>query len=254
MKLYNKVYISHLISREELFGILDQYEVGIETIEFSIATVLDQGRAGVEAYVKQLAPYIGERPLSLHGPFFDLAPASFDSAIRKVTLERFEAAYEIAKQLGADRIVYHSGFIPITYYIEGWLGNSKTFWKEFMEGKGDSIKVHLENVYENEFWPLIEVIDEVNHPAFSICLDVGHVNAYSQYSLKEWIDSIGKRIGHVHLHNNNGKRDEHKGLAEGTIDIARTIVSINQFPQDVTYTLEINDVMQLKNSLEMLNL
>lgn len=129
------IYISDLLEESQMIEILEEYDVGIEIIHFSISDVLDNAQAELKKYEKRLGRFLKERELSLHGPFFDLSPASFDSQIKRVTMERFETAYEIAKQLGAKRIVYHTGFIPITYYIEGWLGNSIAFWKAFMSDK-----------------------------------------------------------------------------------------------------------------------
>lgn len=252
MNKTREIYISHLTEAKKFCELLEDYPVGIETIEFSIASVLDTGEKGVTEYVSRLSPYIKERALAIHGPFFDLAPASFDSQIRRVTMARFEAAYGIAKQLGADRIVFHSGFIPITYYIEGWLGKSISFWQEFMANKDQSIQVHIENVYEDVYWPIREVIDQVDHPSFSMCLDIGHVHAYSSKSLEEWIGEMGSRIGHVHVHNNNGKKDEHAGLDKGTIPIEKVLVLLDEAAPKASYTLEVTDGVELRTSLDFL--
>lgn len=246
------IYISHLTEAERFKKILQDYPVGAETIEFSIASVLDTKEEGVAAYVQTLMPEIEKRPLSVHGPFFDLAPASFDSEIRRVTMARFEEAYSIAQVLGADRIIFHSGFIPITYYIEGWLGNSIRFWQEFMATKNQQIQVHIENVYEEAYWPIREVIDQVDHPSFSMCLDIGHVQAYSPLSLEEWIRAMGSRIGHVHLHDNDGSRDAHRGLGYGTIAMQETLQLLDEAAPKASYTLEVSDEVELRNSLDFL--
>ncbi|MGL4737951.1 MAG: sugar phosphate isomerase/epimerase family protein [Cellulosilyticaceae bacterium] len=252
MNKTREIYISHLTEAKKFQEVLKDYPVGIETIEFSIATVLDTKEEGVAAYVQALMPEIKERPLAVHGPFFDLAPASFDSQIRCVTMARFEHAYNIARALGADRIIFHSGFIPITYYIEGWLGNSIRFWQEFMATKDQEIQVHIENVYEEAYWPIREVIDQVDHPSFSMCLDIGHVQAYSSLSLEEWIGAMGSRIRHVHLHDNDGSRDAHRGLTLGTIPIKETLRLLDEQAPKASYTLEVSDETELRTSLDFL--
>ncbi|MGL6174746.1 MAG: sugar phosphate isomerase/epimerase family protein [Cellulosilyticaceae bacterium] len=243
-------YISHLLNDEEMKEVLKQYPVGIEVIHFGISSVLDEVEQEINGYQQRMGEYIQTRELSLHGPFFDLAPASFDSQIRKITLERFETTYQVAKVLGAKRVVYHTGFIPITYYIEGWLDNSITFWKEFMGNKDESIQVHLENVYEEEYWPMIKVIDEVGHPAFNICLDVGHVNAYSTKTIEEWIEGVGHRIGHVHLHNNDGDKDAHYELGQGSLDMHKAVEFINKIAPAASFTIEVSSKEKMIHSLE----
>lgn len=241
--------MSDLLECNQMIEVLKKYAVGIEVIHFGISAVLDEVDEQLEQYKQRMSGFIGERELSLHGPFFDLAPASFDSKIRRVTQQRFQTTYQVAKALGAKRIIYHTGFIPITYYIEGWLGNSIAFWKAFMQDKDESIQIHMENVYEEEWWPMVKVIDEVGHAAFSACLDVGHVNAYSTKSIEEWIQGLGNRIGHVHLHNNDGTKDSHGTLNRGTLDMKSTLEKIKQIAPEATWTIEIADKEEVIESL-----
>ena len=191
--------------------------------------------------------------LTLHGPFFDLSPASFDSKIKKVTMERFEEVYQIARQLGASKIIFHSGFIPQVYFVEGWLYKSITFWKEFMSNKEDSITICIENVFETDYAPILELIRQVNHPHFKMCLDIGHVNAYSPIPLIEWIQNLKAYISHVHLHNNHGSKDEHLGLSNGSINVPECLKLLSEIiTGHLTITLEIYDLNDLKDSLHTL--
>lgn len=246
------IYISHLVEDREILEILGQYEVGMEIIHFSIAEVLDNVETEIKQYEARMESVLKQRNIGLHGPFFDLSPASFDTCIKAVTMKRFETAYEVAKRIGAKHIVFHTGFIPITYYIEGWLGNSIKFWKEFMADKDESIQIYLENVYEEEYWPIVKVIDEVNHQAFKACLDVGHVNAYSTQSVERWIQGLGHRIGHVHIHNNDGTKDMHNELNEGTIEMKSTIKAIREVSPKARYTIEIADQEKIARSIQCL--
>ena len=81
------IYVSHLICDEDMKELCCQYGIGVESIEFSISDNLDQLERKIELYQKRLGQ-MGNPPLTLHGPFLDLNPASFDSQIRKVTMER----------------------------------------------------------------------------------------------------------------------------------------------------------------------
>lgn len=247
-----QIYISHLIETKSMLELVKQYPIGIESIHFSIASILDDKEQELINYKNELEEVLDYKSLGLHGPFFDLSPASFDSEIRKVTMARFESIYEVARELGARHIVFHSGFIPITFYIEGWLGNSITFWKEFMKNKDESVQIYIENVYEEEFWPIRQVIDEVNHPAFSACLDIGHVNAYSSKRLEEWIDGLGDKIRHVHLHNNHGDRDAHLALDKGSIQMKESLMAIKSVAPQATWTVEISNQEQLEQSMQWL--
>ena len=137
-------YASDLIPKEELKEVLELAEMGVETIRFSVAMNLDEFSRQIEIARGDLRD-LGNPPLSVHGPFLDLNPMSFDSRVRQVTKERFEQAYEAARILGADRVVYHSGLIPATVYLEGWAVRMVEFWEEFLKGKS-GITVCMENV------------------------------------------------------------------------------------------------------------
>lgn len=248
-----QLYISHLISNNDLFNILSQYpSVGIESIEFSISSVLDQGEKAISAYADQLGSYLSDRPFGLHGPFFDLSPASFDSCIRKVTMQRFNTVYAIAKKLGAAHIVFHTGFLPQVFYPEGWLSQSIPFWQEFMKDKDDSIAIYLENVFETDYKPLLEVLKSIQHPSFSCCLDVGHVNAYSPLSIEEWLSALGPYIGHFHLHNNDSHADAHQSLLTGTLNFTALLPNILKTAPAASATLEMNHSTALTDSLDFL--
>ena len=116
------IYVSHLICDEDMKELCCQYGTGVESIEFSISDNLDRLERKIELYQKRLGQ-MGNPPLTLHGPFLDLNPASFDSQIRKVTMERFDQCYQAGIRLGAEKIVYHSGMIR--WYISGKAGQSR---------------------------------------------------------------------------------------------------------------------------------
>ncbi len=246
-------YISHLIDHSIFLNFIKHYSLGIESIHFSVSDVLDQGTDSISPYVDTLMPYIEQRPLILHGPFFDLSPASFDSQIKAVTFNRFNLAYDIAKRLGAKKLVFHTGFIPQIYYIEGWLQNSILFWREFMTNKNNEILICIENVFENEYTPILELITKVNHPAFKFCLDIGHVNAYSSFPLIHWIEALGDYLSHIHVHNNYGDQDAHLGLESGTLDLSSFLKLVSKHYPDTSLTLEIYNQDELAHSLDYLH-
>ncbi len=160
--------------------------------------------------------------ISMHGPFGDLCPGSFEPTVRQVTRDRFEFAYKIAAHLGATDIVLHHGYVPGTSSPEGWIERFVEFWRDFSAGKGNHVRFHLENALEHGPEVVLGVLAAISQDNVDACLDVGHVHCYSQTTVDGWIEALGERIGYVHLHDNNGEADEHLGFGEGTapIDVA----------------------------------
>lgn len=166
---------------------------------------------------------------TLHGPFADLCFGSFDTLIREATNSRFNLAYDVAKKLDCTEIVLHHGYVPGTSPHGSWVKRGSTFWIDFFQDKGDNIKIHLENMLELDPYVLKDIIESVDNNNLDVCLDIGHAHCNSKTDVVDWIKILQDKIGYVHLHNNNGERDEHLGINMGTAPI-----------KDICEELEIN--------------
>ena len=247
-----KISISQLFPEDKISEILKDYDIGIEIIEFGIGYTLDKDDNGISEYCEKMGDLIKNKSLSIHGPFLDLNTASFDNMIKKATLTRYNQAYFVAKKLGADRIVFHSCYYEDIYFKDVYINNSLDFWREFLSDKDESIKIHIENIYEKDLLVLKELVDKVNSNIFSICLDIGHANCYSNESLEEIIKSLNNRIGHLHLSNNDGKRDSHCGFNNGNVDILMTLDLIDKYCNDPSMTIEVNNFNEAVESLSIM--
>ena len=229
------IYISHLLPDEEMKGLVTETGTGVESIDFSISDNLDHLGKRIELYQKKLEK-MGNPPLILHGPFLDLNPASFDSLIREVTMTRFTQCYQAGLELGAKKIVYHSGMIPCVYYREGWADQVSRFFTEFLEDK-DDLEIVMENVLDEDWCLLLDVYKKVDHPKFKLCLDMGHAHCYSEIPVMEWAEGLSPYIGHVHVHDNAGDRDSHLGLGKGTLPY-HEVLKLLPVSKERTWTIE----------------
>ena len=210
------IYVSHLLEDNEMKEIVQRTGVGIESIDFSIPYNLDHLGETLKAYERKME-FIGARNLTLHGPFLDLNPAAFDSEIARVTRQRYEQAYAAAKALGAKKIIYHSCHVPAVYMQEGWAPRVVAFYREFLEDKTEEIEILMENVLDPVPELLWECAKEIRHPAFGLCLDVGHAHCFSRVPLSQWLEECGPYIKHFHVHDKLGDRDSHLAAGDGTI-------------------------------------
>lgn len=247
-----KIYISQLFPEERVNKILNKYDIGLEIIEFGIGYTLDKDDNGIVEYYKRNGELIKNRSLSIHGPFLDLNTASFDNMIKQATLTRYNQAYSVAKRLGADRIVFHSCYYEDIYFKDVYINNSLEFWKEFLIDKDESINIHIENMYDKDLLVLKELVDKINSNILSICLDIGHANCYSNQSLEEIIKLLGSRIGHLHLNNNDGKKDSHRGFNSGNIDVIETLELIDKYCNNPSMTIEVSDFKEAEESISII--
>ena len=52
---------------------------------------------------------------------------------------------------------------------------------------------------------ILEEIDAVHDKRLKVCLDIGHAHGNSDMPVYDWIKTLNKRIGYMHMHNNHGK-------------------------------------------------
>lgn len=211
-----------------------EFGLGVELAQFCLAENMDKTPPDVQA---SLDASLEVPRRVLHAPFAELCPAAIDPLVRAVTRRRFLQAAALAKRYGAEKMVVHSGFIPLVYYPEWFAPQSAAFWREFLNDV-DGLTLCVENVMETSPDALRQIAEQVNDPRLRICFDVGHAFCQSG-DLAPWLDALAPYISHVHLHNNHGSFDEHLGLPDGTLDMAAVIRQLEALAPQATYTLEV---------------
>lgn len=246
-----KVYISQLTETKNIIDLLKKYEIGLEIVLFASPYCLDNQDEFIETYKEELGDLYGKIDIGLHGPYVELCPGTRDNLIAQVSNYRMQQSYDVAKKMNASYLVYHNGYYPKTYsYIE-WMQNAPEYWNNFKANKkDDDIKIHIENVFESDYFIMNELMEEISDEKTSVCLDVGHVNVYSRIDVKEWMRKLRRYIKHMHIHNNCGDRDTHLGINKGELDIIEILNMVKE--KDISIALEINNVDELKESLDIL--
>lgn len=248
----DKIFISELLTREELKEVIKETGAGLEAIHFSISENLDHFDAASKIFEENLI-YWDHPDLTFHGPFLDLIPVSFDSFIQEATLKRFNQGYEAARHFGAGKIVYHSGMIPSVYMTIGWAERMMDFLNRFLPGKtGPFI------VMENHFDQVIELFEDVMRKLdprlrehFGFCLDIGHANCFSKEPVMDWVKRLGPWIRHIHIHDNDGTRDQHLALGEGNMDIEDILKAILDYTEERTWTIECSSYDAVMKSFDV---
>ncbi|MBQ8663049.1 MAG: sugar phosphate isomerase/epimerase [Eubacterium sp.] len=244
------ISFSDLLTAEEMKLAVEQTGMGVESIDFSITDNLDNLEQTIIDYRARME-YMGALRLFLHGPFLDMSPVSFDSQIRRVTEYRFEQAYEAGVRLGAEKIVFHTSYIPIFWFPYGWPERMAEFWNRFLEGK-DQMQVLFENVYDPDPALVAKTAELVESPHFKLCLDIGHANHYSNVPVMDWVNCFGSHIGHVHVHDNDGTKDAHLALGAGNIPVTEVLTAIKNVAPEASYTIECNTLADVLTSHQVL--
>ena len=229
-----KIYLSTIAPDAETLA--REYGFGLEIAEYCTAWNMDEQFAQTDLLVREKLAGIENRVL--HAPFNELFPCAIDKKARALAAERYRQAIDLAKQYGATKVVIHGGYNPRIYYPVWYVGESVKFWQAFMQ-EDPGVEIVLENVLEEEPEMLLDIVKGVDHPKLKLCLDIGHVNAYSGLAVGEWLKSWVPYVGHFHVHNNDGTSDMHNPLDDGTIPMGEFWHLAETLCPDATVTLEL---------------
>ena len=213
-----------------------KYGMNLEIAEYCTAWNMDDEFTSVDPVVREK---LADCPKSLlHAPYNELFPSAIDRKVRALAAERYRQAIALAKAYGSEKVIIHGGYNPWIYYPVWYVEQSIEFWKEFL-WEDPGVEIVLENVLETEPQWLPDIVRGVDDPRLRLCLDVGHVNAYSKIGLFHWLESWAPWLSHFHIHNNDGTMDRHAPLNAGTIDMEAFLRRASELCLDATYTFEL---------------
>ncbi len=222
-----------------------EHGLGLEIAEYCTAWNMDEQFPETDAALREKLMGIPKRVL--HAPFNELFPCAIDPKARALAAERYKQAIALAKHYGAEKVIIHGGYNPRIYYPVWYVEQSILFWKAFLEET--DMPIVLENVLEETPDMLLDIVKGVGDPRLRLCLDVGHVNAYSGLPVTDWLKAWAPYLSHFHIHNNDGSWDTHSALNEGTIPMKELLLTAQELCPDATFTLE---VMEAEPSIKWL--
>ena len=169
------------------------------------------------------------KPWSLHGPIFPDREMGRTGA-PAINVVHPEKARRIDGMDELKRALETAEYIPFKYMVvhlgdntDGWSQRTMEYASTALEHLGAfaaPLGVHLiiENLMSAATTPehLKLILDMAHLGNISICLDLGH--AHMTVGVAQAIESIGARTPSIHVHDNNGLKDEHLWPGDGAID------------------------------------
>ena len=189
---------------------------------------------------------------TIHAPFMDLNPGAIDSSIREATRNRIRQVMRAAELLRPRVIVVHPGYDDLHYGDNSlaWLKNSIAFWREFVPRARElGTILAVENIFEKEPSTIKALLEAIDDPCFRHCFDVGHWNMFKTVTMEEWFSELGSYIAESHIHDNNGRSDEHLPVGEGSIDFAGFFQLLTRYAPDAVWTIEAHSTERLQRAL-----
>lgn len=196
-----------------------------------------------------------EMHYAVHSPVWDINLTAENFHVRKAALETYKEAIRFAKLIHAEHLVIHPGFSDIPVF------NKETAKKRAREAL-------LELVRFNKDFDVLLLIENVGNESTSIftmeeyleflddfpvnvkyILDIGHANI-TGWDIPDVIKILGSRLRAMHVNDNDGKRDIHLAIGEGTVDWTRVYEAIKETDKCYDLILEYNYGTELKKLTE----
>ena len=197
--------------------------------------------------------------LVCHLPTF-VSIADLTESIRRASLDEMFNSLEVAAELNALKVVLHPGHIGgLGVFVMDMVQGLGMQSLEAIITKADQLGlcVCLENMFPRlqSFFEPAHFKDILERFAnLKLTLDSGHANigAGENERITGFTQLFSHRIGHVHLSDNSGRRDEHLPIGKGKINFHKVAAALIECGYDDTITLEIfsEDRRQLQKSRE----
>jgi sugar phosphate isomerase/epimerase len=176
-----------------------------------------------------------------HTPYY-LPIASPFEELRQAAVGELKRCLRVFAEVGVRWMNIHPDHYAPHHDREFYIGRDLESLRELLEvGHQVGVGLMLENLPGefNSAAQLAELLDPL--PDLGLHLDIGHANLLTRQNMVENIlHAYGKRLRHVHLHDNRGGGDDlHLPLGAGSIDIPRQLRALQEIGYDGTITLEV---------------
>jgi sugar phosphate isomerase/epimerase len=238
---------------EALAGVPQDFELELQSFGLAgVRSPRDWRRRA--AFYTALARRHPERRRHLHGPFLDLSYTSRDHRILEVTRRRIRDTLALCRRLQPEHLVLHLR-CPLYFCrperMGGWVQAARAFWEPWLERfAGLGVTVAFENVEESDPAPAVAFLDSLQGYPCGFCLDVGHAHAFTSLTPRLWVERLGQRIVHLHVHDNAGDDDRHLPPGAGSIDFAELYRTFRRHCPQAVLSLELeSDAESILRSL-----
>jgi sugar phosphate isomerase/epimerase len=243
------LYHAERLSRAHLAQIASY---GFEAVEvFATRSHFDYHDASA---IDQLGTWLRETGLALHAvhaPITDrltlpdkwgdvISNAVTDNARRHLAVREADAALNIARCLGPVPLVVHLG----TPTAQGGENNRGAAFRSIEEicriAQPLGVLVALEVIPNGLADPqsLVTMIErDLEGTTAGICLDFGH--AFLLGDVPDAIETVAEHLVTTHVHDNNGKSDEHLVPFDGKINWDLALMTMQKIGYDGTYLMEL---------------
>lgn len=239
------------------FRDIDKHMSLIEKYPFNLEIGMDY--YSIDSFSTRIFKETSERlrslgiAMTIHAPYNEIFLGAPDRMIRDASRMRMESAFALIPCFSPLSVVIHLNYEErrFGFIYEEWFSLVVPPLKQYAERCGEmGAFLEIENVYEEKPDAMGEVFEALDGYPVRHCLDVGHLNAFSDTGIGEWIEKMGRYITHFHLHDNDGSSDSHSPIGRGNIDFTLVGDFISGMERKPLITLEPHNEEDLWETLK----
>ena len=242
----------HCGRNPDLFKALEKLSgMGYRHIEYSDQSVphpfcLKDDEAGE---ISRALDSLGLSIQSIHIPCPQLPDGdigSTDDGVRKIAVETAKRTLDACRQLDVRYAVIHPGGAGQNLADDAAFGRVRDVYHASLRSlceyaRGTGVTLAIENG-GSRLSTLKAMADTVaclgmDNCDIAICVDTGHANGMGM-NAPTMIEQAGEMLRHLHIHDNNGREDEHLVPGEGTIDWKAVLKALHNVNYDGVFMIE----------------
>jgi len=194
----------------------------------------------------------------VHAPNIDINLASVNSFIRSASKKAILKAVAFAAELDARLLVSHVGRLSRDYpqkLVGKAMKNAIDSLRNINQFSNDVDMVFtIENDHKSNDYVLAGYPEQINllieNIGCKLTFDVGHANTIGK--IEDFMKLLGKSIVNVHLHDNNGREDEHLPVGKGSTDFAGVFKKVKEWRRQIPLIIECHSFAGLKESIDFM--
>ena len=196
---------------------------------FGLWEIFSEADQSVPHHIGEISDVLSRYGLEcqIHAPICDWNIAAMSDRLREASLQETFDVLDAAAELDAKVVTVHPGLssMAVPGLEDRAVARAKDAVRRISKHADDAgVIVGIENMPSPPFFlgrtasQLAEIVEGTD---LGVTFDIGHANTTGQ--IDAVIDLLGDRFVNIHIHDNDGTRDSHLAIGEGTIDFGHVI-------------------------------
>lgn len=192
----------------------------------------------------------------VHAPSIDINLASLNPSLREASEKTLLKAVDFAAKTNAELLVSHVGRLSRDYprkLVKKSMENAIYSLETIVQASNDlGVLFTIENDHKSSDYVLAGYSEQIRflieNVGCKFTLDVGHANTVGK--IEDFTKLLDKFIVNIHIHDNNGIKDEHLPIGKGSINFVEMFKTMKDWLRKRPLIIECHSFTGITKSIE----